>query len=132
MPRWREGVRRDWSKLEKNVGGVAHSSARSVQKYAEASLRAFSRISVCLLLRVPQENIDTVQVTASPQAGDEPGVPKSVSAGGEESATIRTEIVDFPGHARLRTLAAPYLEQAAALVFLVDGADKAALKVAAE
>lgn len=72
-----------------------------------------------------QENIDAVRVTASSQEGGR-------SDGGEEGTSVLTEIIDFPGHARLRTLSAPYVEQAAAIVFLVDAADKAALKVAAE
>ncbi|PHJ22870.1 signal recognition particle receptor beta subunit protein, partial [Cystoisospora suis] len=92
------------------------------------------KTSLFLLLRngrltdtVPsmQENIDAVRVTASSQEGDGPD-------GGEEGTSVFPEIVDFPGHARLRTLSAPYVEQAAAIVFLVDAADKAALKVAAE
>ncbi|CBZ50986.1 hypothetical protein NCLIV_040600 [Neospora caninum Liverpool] len=103
------------------------------------------KTSLFLLLRngrvtetVPsmQENSDTVSVFPTSAADEDAAGHVSPREGCEGSEADRLaakiDLVDFPGHARLQGLAKPFIDEAAALLFFVDAADKAALKVAAE
>ncbi|EPR56983.1 signal recognition particle receptor beta subunit protein [Toxoplasma gondii GAB2-2007-GAL-DOM2] len=80
-----------------------------------------------------QENIDMVSVfPAKSQDGMVEQASHQAHEATADRSTARIELVDFPGHSRLQGLSKPYIDQAGALLFLVDAADKASLKVAAE
>ncbi|PFH36594.1 signal recognition particle receptor beta subunit protein [Besnoitia besnoiti] len=119
------------------AGGRRGSGRRVVLLGSSGS----GKTSLFLLLRngvvtetVPsmQENIEAVRVSACSRDGD-PDIAEDAREASQGSAGgAEIELVDFPGHARFQGLAKPFIDSAAALLFLVDSSDKAAVKAGAE
>lgn len=69
--------------------------------------------------------------TAGSAEGDS-SIDGGIAGSAGSGADIQAELIDCPGHQRLRPLGFQFLESAKSLVYMIDGADKKELKNAAE